>query len=102
MSHTVLLVHPKKSPQTRTYSEFNTLDDCLEAVCNIYEEHLKRKYPNMPSITYDIKQLFDFIDSLVDISCLVYQKSTRSYAPYGREWIKDRIYEQFRNAAISK
>lgn len=41
-------------------------------VCKMYEEHLKRMNPNSPSITYDISQLFDFIDDLADLSCLVY------------------------------
>lgn len=40
-------------------------------VCKMYEEHLKRMNPNSPSITYDISQLFDFIDDLADLSCLV-------------------------------
>lgn len=40
-------------------------------VCHIYEEHLKQSNPQTPSITYDISQLFDFIDSLTDLSCLV-------------------------------
>ena len=39
-------------------------------VCKIFEEHLKRSNPNSPSITYDISQLFDFIDSLQDLVCL--------------------------------
>jgi len=43
----------------------------ISGVCKIYEEHLKRTYPNSPSITYDISQLFDFIDGLTDLSCLV-------------------------------
>ncbi|XP_023163190.1 enhancer of rudimentary homolog [Drosophila hydei] len=102
MTHTVLFVHPTKCPRTRTYSEFKTVQSCLEAVCKIYEEHLKRKCPNMPTITYDIQQLFDFIDSFVDICCLVYQKSTDSYAPHSKEWIKDKIYELFREAALNK
>ncbi len=37
----------------------------------MYEEHLKRLNPNSPSITYDISHLFDFIDQLTDLSCLV-------------------------------
>ena len=46
---------------------------CPQAgVCKIYEEHLKRMNPNTPSITYDISQLFDFIDQLADLSCLVW------------------------------
>ena len=40
-------------------------------VCKIYEEYLKRMNPNSPSITYDISQLFDFIDQLADLTCLV-------------------------------
>lgn len=44
----------------------------IAGVCKIYEEHLKRQNPNTPSITYDISQLFDFVDQLADLSCLVY------------------------------
>lgn len=43
----------------------------LSGICKIYEEHLKRQNPDCPSITYDISQLFDFIDQLTDLSCLV-------------------------------
>lgn len=44
----------------------------VAGVCKMYEEHLKRMNPNSPSITYDISQLFDFIDDLADLSCLVW------------------------------
>ncbi len=37
----------------------------------IFEEHLKRLNPGQAQITYDISQLFDFIDQLTDLSCLV-------------------------------
>lgn len=102
MSHTILFVHPKASPLTRTYNEYESIQQCLEAICRIYEEHLKRQSPFMPTITYDIVQLFEFLDSFVDISCLVYQKSTDSYAPYGREWIKDQIYNKFRQTTLKQ
>jgi len=39
--------------------------------CKIFEEYLKKMNPNSPSITYDISQLFEFIDQLADLSCLV-------------------------------
>merc|ERR1711946_84792 len=74
MSHTILLVQPGPKPETRTYSDYESVNECMEGVCKIYEEHLKRLNPNTPSITYDISQLFDFIDQLTDLSCLVYQK----------------------------
>lgn len=54
-----------------THCECNIAYFPLAGVCKMYEEHLKRMNPNSPSITYDISQLFDFIDDLADLSCLV-------------------------------
>lgn len=139
MSHTILLVQPGARPETRTYSDYESVNECMEGVCKIYEEHLKRRNPNTPTITYDISQLFDFLDQVIffwlltrhvflyynfrlsneldccstckknmiflshlqlaDLSCLVYQKSTNTYAPYNKEWIKEKIYVLLRQAA---
>ena len=44
----------------------------MEGVCKIYEEHLKRTNPNIPSITYDISQLFDFIDQVCPGGWLIF------------------------------
>ena len=44
--------------------------DCV-GICKMYEEHLRQMHPHSASITYDISQLFEFIDNLVDMSCLV-------------------------------
>ena len=99
MSHTILLVQPGTKPETRTYSDYDSVNECIEGVCKIYEEHLKRQNPDIGSITYDIAQLFDFIDQLADLSCLVYHKSNNMYAPYNREWIKEKIYVLLRKQA---
>lgn len=64
MSHTILLVQPGPRPETRTYSDYESVNECMEGVCKIYEEHLKRRNPNTPTITYDISQLFDFLDQV--------------------------------------
>lgn len=55
----------------KVFLPFNMSCTSLLGVCKMYEEHLKRMNPNSPSITYDISQLFDFIDDLADLSCLV-------------------------------
>ncbi|KAA0190004.1 hypothetical protein HAZT_HAZT001003 [Hyalella azteca] len=98
-AHTILLVQPGPKPESRTFSDYESVNECMEGVCKIYEEHLKRMNPNTPSITYDISQLFDFIDQLADLSCLVYQKSTNTYAPYNKDWIKEKIYILLRRQA---
>lgn len=163
-SHTILLVQPHaRRPETRTYSDFESINEALEGVCRIYEEHLKRYVsktfcscclaeireitsclglnnkdgnvsehltfdetvavlfaywwflcashcplrtscmcnwcrlnPNQSQITYDIAQLFAFIDQLADLTCLVYQPATSSYAPHNKDWIKEKIYVMLR------
>ena len=99
MSHTILLVQPGSKPETRTYSDYDSVNECIEGVCKIYEEHLKRQNPDIPSITYDIAQLFDFIDQLADLSCLVYHRDKNMYAPYDKKWIKEKIYVLLRRQA---
>merc|ERR1712142_138042 len=56
-SHTILLVQPTRKPEGRTYSDYESVNDCMGGVCKIYEEHLKRLNPSSPQITYDISQL---------------------------------------------
>lgn len=72
MSHTILLVQPSQRPETRTYSDYESVNECMEGVCKIYEEHLKRRNPNTPTITYDISQLFDFVDQVKKKGFLFY------------------------------
>uniref|UniRef100_A0A8C2GFV7 Enhancer of rudimentary homolog n=1 Tax=Cyprinus carpio TaxID=7962 RepID=A0A8C2GFV7_CYPCA len=98
-SHTILLVQPTKRPEGRTYADYESVNECMEGVCKMYEEHLKRMNPNSPSITYDISQLFDFVDDLADLSCLVYRADTQTYQPYNKDWIKEKIYVLLRRQA---
>ena len=73
MSHTILLVQPGIKPETRTYSDYESVNECMEGVCKIYEEHLKRTNPNLPSITYDISQLFEFVDQVKEFSFITWK-----------------------------
>jgi len=41
---------------------------------------------------YDISQLFEFIDQLADLSCLVFDKASGKYVPRNKAWIKEKIY----------
>lgn len=68
-------------------------------ICKIFEEHLKKRHPTSPSITYDISELFEFIDQIADLSCLVFQKQTGQYKPHNKEWIKQEIFQLLRKQA---
>ncbi|XP_041467984.1 enhancer of rudimentary homolog [Lytechinus pictus] len=99
MSHTILLIQPGEIADTRTYTDYNSVRECMEGICRIFEEHLKRLHPNSPSITYDISELFDFIDNLTDLSCLVFQPTANMYVPVNKDWIKEKIYLTLRKQA---
>lgn len=77
----------------------------------MYERHLKEDNPGLTTITYDISQLFDYIDRLTDLSCMVYvaqfffqifgfiffffcrfQRQSNMYAPFPKDWIKEKIF----------
>lgn len=87
-----LLVQPTQRPEGRTYADYGSVNECMEGICKMYEEHLKRLNPLSQSITYGVSQLFEFIDRLVDLSCLVFREDTQTYKPHSREWVKERIY----------
>ncbi len=40
-------------------------------VCALYEKELKRLNPNVGNITYDVSELYTFLDQMTDLSCLV-------------------------------
>ncbi|XP_060079537.1 enhancer of rudimentary homolog isoform X1 [Ylistrum balloti] len=101
MAHSILLVQATHKPETRTYSDFESINECMEGICKIFEEHLKKVNSDCPSITYDITQLFDFLDQLADLSCLVYNKEIGTYVPHNKDWVKEKIYVMLRKQASS-
>ncbi|XP_002135456.2 enhancer of rudimentary homolog [Drosophila pseudoobscura] len=88
----LLLIQPDERLQKRTYSRFHSIDDCVDRVCAIYESVLERKYPDMRVIHYDIAELYDFMDELKDIVCLVKQEGASEYVPRNKQWIKEQIF----------
>ena len=61
-------------------------------VCRIYEEYLRNAYPSANAIEYKIEDLMDFIDTIPDITCLVFQRDNSLYAPHTKDWIKEQVY----------
>merc|ERR1711935_411946 len=99
MSHTILLVQPNRRQDSRSFADFESVNEAMEGICKIYEEQLKKENSTHHAITYDISQLFDYIDNLTDLSVLVYQRASMAYAPYNKDWIKEKIYIMLRKQA---
>ncbi|KAK5981938.1 Enhancer of rudimentary [Trichostrongylus colubriformis] len=79
---------------TRRQASFLTV-----SICKIYEEFLKKQNPSMASITYDVSHLYEFIDKLSDLSCLILNTETCQYVPHNKDWIKEKIFVMLRTQA---
>ncbi|KAL2629255.1 hypothetical protein R1flu_013941 [Riccia fluitans] len=97
--HTIILMQPITSRATRTFMDFETVPAAMDGICGIYEKKLKELNPNVHNITYDISDLYKFIDSLTDMSALVFDPSINAYIPYDRQWIKQRAFQHLKKLA---
>lgn len=60
-------------------------------MCKIYERHLKAERPGETKISYDLTDLFAYIDALPDMAALVLDESSGTYRPHTKEWVKETI-----------
>ena len=69
------------------------------AIVKMYEHKLKELNPSVQHITYDISDLYNYIDNLHDICGLVLDSSTSKYDPKDRNWIKSKVFAHLRSQA---
>lgn len=96
--HTIVLLQPGGKP-TRTFHDYETVSHAMNGIIQIFEKQLKELNPTMRNITYDINDLYAYIDSMPDLSCLVFDHGTSQYQPYTKEWIKKRVYQLLKKQA---
>ena len=65
----------------------------------MYEHKLKELNPSVQNITYDISDLYNYIDNLHDICGLVLDPAINKYEPYDRNWIKAKVFAHLKNQA---
>jgi len=99
MSHTIILVQPTKHNTSRTYYDFSTVGDACSGICRIFENKLKDENPSSRNITYDVRDLFTWLDGLSDVGILVLDSGTKAYSPFDREWLKQKVLNHLKKAA---
>ena len=97
--HTIILVQYTRDPNSRTYLDFESVNGGMDGVVKMYEAKLKQLNPDLKNITYDIQDLYTYIDSLTDLSALVLDLETKTYLPCGKEWIKKKVFQVLKNQA---
>ncbi|KAG8060355.1 hypothetical protein GUJ93_ZPchr0002g23369 [Zizania palustris] len=79
--HTIILMQPSQNRASRTFMDYNSINHALDGICGLYERKIRDINPMVPNITYDITDLYNFIDGLADISALVYDNSIQAFLP---------------------
>ena len=74
----------------------------MDGICHLYELHLKRLNPARKVVQYEVKDLFQYVDELADLSCLMYDGKTSTYVPYGREWVKKSLLTRLKKVSGGK
>ena len=84
-----------------------------------YEARLKQENPGVTDLQYDMADLvcapspstndhplpphpfpqLAFIESLTDLSLMIFDQSTRLYRPFGKDWVVNKVYSHLRKCA---
>lgn len=97
--HTILLVQFALDDKTRTFLDFEDISKLVDGICQMYEQKLKVDHPDKQDVTYDVSQLFNYLDDLKDLGALVYNVNIKAYEPKGRDWVKLQVYNGLKHQA---
>lgn len=94
MAHTILLMQWDQVPESRVFFEYESPGECINSICRIFEGSVRLTDDDVENLEVYIVQLYEFLDGLKDIVCLVYRKENNSYEPHNTDWIKEQLYKQ--------
>ncbi len=69
--HTILLIQFTPDDNSRTYLDYDDIGKCVDGLCQLYEQKLKIQNPGKTEVSYDVAELFQYLDSLKDLGALV-------------------------------
>lgn len=90
--HTILLIQFTSDDTSKTFLDYDDISKCVDGVCQLYEQRLKLQNSDKTEVTYDVAELFTYLDSLKDIGTLVYNVNIKAYEPKSRDWLKQQLY----------
>eukprot|EP01138_Halocafeteria_seosinensis_P000653 gb/GECG01000669.1/.p1 GENE.gb/GECG01000669.1/~~gb/GECG01000669.1/.p1 ORF type:complete len:134 (+),score=15.26 gb/GECG01000669.1/:1-402(+) len=98
-THTIILIQPENAKSSRTFRDYQTKARAMDDLVRMYEARLKQLNPSVPDLTYDVSDLFKYLDSMADISMLTLETSAGMYKPHPREEVKRQLYEHLKRQA---
>ena len=70
-SHTILLIQTADNQLSRTYLDFPSPAQAWDTLTRMFEARLKELTPGVQKITYDVQDLFRYLDNLHDVSVMM-------------------------------
>ncbi|KAJ3450622.1 enhancer of rudimentary erh [Anaeramoeba flamelloides] len=68
--HTIVLIQDTDYRNSRTYYDYPTITAAMNGISSIFEHKLTEK-TRKRNHKHDINEIYNFIDNLTDISCLM-------------------------------
>lgn len=90
-AHTIVLMQATAKPAARQYADYESVPQALESIITQFESTLTKSTNTPPS--YDISQLYGYIDGLPDLVCLTFDSALQAYQPHSKQWIKNAIFK---------
>lgn len=91
--HTITLVQFHAAASSKTYVEHDSISGAMDGVCQMYEQHIKLQLGSNEAAKYTLEELWEFIDGLHDVACMVFNRQTGDYRPHNREWLKKKCLQ---------
>ena len=88
----LMLIQHKTDTDSRRYQDFPELDKFLDHILKIFEDALRNRLQEKDNFTYDLSDLYEYLDELPQIMCLIYSEECRNYTPHDKNWIKSKLY----------
>ena len=79
--------------ESRMFYDFPSVTKSVEFLISQFELNFRDERQGQTSFTYDLRALYAYIDKHPELFVLVYSETTKSYVPYGKQWIKSKVHE---------
>lgn len=99
--HTILLSQYNDSAGAKIWEDYECLSQAIDGVIQMFERQLKKTNPDKRQITYDIRDLFGYIDELTDLGLMLLDPEKQVYKAKGKKWIKKQILTHLKEQANS-
>lgn len=86
----MLLLQMDSRGSTRLWAEFPTLQHSIDEIIRLYETNAKET-TTLTKITYQIEDLYRFVDGLHEVCVLEYSETVNAYVPHGRDWVREMV-----------